>query len=93
MKKKVQPKALKVEVIQRELEKGGTHPAYLMLDEFIINHHDHLVEAKIVLAWNSAWNADDDSRIVSGASASTIWRNSARSFPGMANGSRTYRSL
>lgn len=57
----------KIEVIKREMEPSGLpHPAYVMMDELIPAHHDHLVEAKIVLAWNSAWKADDDNRLVLG---------------------------
>lgn len=66
MKKKKQPKQPKVQVIAREMERGGTHPAYLMLDAILIAHHDHLAEAKIVLAYNHSWKADADNRLVLG---------------------------
>lgn len=64
--KKKKLKAVNVQVIERELAKGGTHDAYLMLDRIMAAHHDHLIEAKIALAWKLSWSADPDGRLILG---------------------------
>lgn len=36
---------------------------YKIMDELIRKHHDHLCDAKIVIAWRFGWNEDDDGNI------------------------------
>lgn len=42
------------------------HPLYKLLDAILKAHHEHLRKAKIALAWNKAWRADVDGRLVLG---------------------------
>lgn len=66
MSKKKKAKAVNVQVIARELAKGGVNEIYLMMDELVGQHHPHLAEAKIALAWNLSWKADPDGRLILG---------------------------
>lgn len=49
------------ELIKRDHVEG--HPIYALLDELVHSHHDHLRDARIVLAWNLTWQADADGRV------------------------------
>ncbi len=64
--KKKKPKAVNVQVIPRELAAGGVHESYLMMDRIVAEHHEHLIEANIALAWNLSWSADPDGRLILG---------------------------
>ncbi len=66
MPKEKKPKAVNVFLIPRELESGGVHNAYLMMERLVAEHHEHLIEAKICLAWNLSWSADPDGRLILG---------------------------
>ena len=52
-------------VLERK-EKGRVHEAYQILEETVKKWHPHLKEAKIAIAWNLAWKADPDGRLVLG---------------------------
>jgi len=54
------PKELKFEIIDRP------DPLYRTLDELIGQHHTHLAEAKIVLAWKIDWKPNTDGQVVLG---------------------------
>lgn len=49
------------ELIKRDHVEG--HPIFAMLDELIHEHHDHLRDARIALAWNLTWQPDADGRV------------------------------
>lgn len=56
MKKK---KQIPFQVLERK-----THPGiYKLMDDLIEEHHEHLADAKIVIAWRFGWKADSDGRI------------------------------
>lgn len=42
---------------------GEVREPYRIMEELIPAHHDHLAEAKIVLAWNTSWKADVDGHL------------------------------
>jgi hypothetical protein len=41
-------------------------PMYALLDELVETHHDDVRQARIALAWNTAWKADADGRVTLG---------------------------
>ena len=41
-------------------------PAYLTAEKLILEHHPDLVEAKVVLLYNTAWSVDPGGRVVLG---------------------------
>lgn len=45
---------------------GTTKPMYRMMSDLIHEHHSHLRDAKIALAWHAGWKADVDGRVVLG---------------------------
>lgn len=49
------------ELIKRDHVEG--HPIYTLVDELVREHHDHLRDARIVLAWNLTWQPDADGRV------------------------------
>ena len=59
-------KAVNVKLIPEKDEDGKTHKLYAMMHEIIVEHHDHLAQAKVALAWNSSWSEDVDGRLVLG---------------------------
>lgn len=65
-RRSTKPKAKKVsyELIPRDSAIGER--IYPMLEEIIAAHHDHLVDARIALAWATAWKADADGIITLG---------------------------
>ncbi len=56
-------KAVNVQVIAEKDSAGDTNEIYLMMAALLIQHHDHLAEARIALAWNLSWSADPDGRL------------------------------
>lgn len=63
------PKSKKRKKVQVELIPSGDrlkHPLYKLLDAVLKAHHEHLRKVKIALAWNTAWRADVDGRLVLG---------------------------
>lgn len=58
------PKVLNVEVIPRS-EDGREHDpqCYRIMDRLIAEHHAHLAEARICLAWRMGWKEDADGRL------------------------------
>lgn len=59
-------KAKKVtyEFIRRESDIGA--PMYALLDDLVDEHHEHLREARIALAWCTSWRPDVDGRLTLG---------------------------
>lgn len=57
-------KPVNYELIDRDGDTG--RPMYRMLAELIGAHHDELAQARIALAWNSAWKHDVDGRVTLG---------------------------
>lgn len=53
-------------IIPRLDEAGEVREPYRIMEELIPKHHDHLAEAKIAMAWNTAWKADVDGHLVLG---------------------------
>lgn len=63
MKVKVKkPKTVNVQLIARDSDA----PTYAMMDKLVVEHHEHLAEAQIALAWNLNWSADPDGRLILG---------------------------
>jgi hypothetical protein len=58
MSEPAKPKAVNVHLIARDPEQP--HRLYTLMDELIRQHHGHLTDAKIALAWRSGWKADAD---------------------------------
>jgi len=46
------------ELIKRDHVEG--HPIFTLLDELVHEHHDHLRDARIAIAWNLTWQPDAD---------------------------------
>ena len=55
-----EPKKVSYELV------GADDPAYDLLNSLVSAFHDHLSEARIALAWNTAWKADTDGRVTLG---------------------------
>lgn len=49
------------EIIKRDHVEG--FPIYSMIDGLVHEHHDHLRDARIVVAWNLTWQPDADGRV------------------------------
>lgn len=58
------PKTVSYALIERDTEIGA--PMYTLLDELVEKHHEELSEARIALAWNTAWKPDVDGHCVLG---------------------------
>jgi len=56
------PKSISYELAPRE----GNESLYAMLDGLIEEHHEHLTNARIALAWNLTWQPDVDGRCTLG---------------------------
>lgn len=63
-KKPAKAKAISYQLIPRETEHGA--PMYQLLETLIDKHHEHLVDARIALAWNLSWKPDVDGRVTLG---------------------------
>ncbi len=57
------PKKVNYRLIPREGDKTGL---YEMLDGLVEDHHEHLTNAKIAVAWNLSWQPDVDGRVTLG---------------------------
>lgn len=57
-------KALTYELIPRDSEIGWQ--LYAVLDSLVAQHHEHLHEARIALAWCTSWKPDVDGRVTLG---------------------------
>ena len=55
-------KKVTVELLKRQ-HAGKPTEAYRLMDELIAEHHSHLADAKIALAWRFGWNQDADGRL------------------------------
>ena len=55
-------KAVSVKILERE-HAGRTTTAYKLLDDLVEDHHDHLTDAKIAIAWRFGWKPDVDGRL------------------------------
>lgn len=55
-------KPVNVKILERE-HAGRTTTAYKILDDLIEDHHDHLTDAKIAIAWRFGWKPDVDGRL------------------------------
>ena len=62
--KKSKFKAVAYRLIDQKSEAGIA--LYLMLEDLVHEHHDELRDAKIALAWNTAWKPDVDGRVTLG---------------------------
>lgn len=60
----MKPKKISYRLIDRN-EGAGTG-MYALLDRLVADHHDDLTEARIALAWNTAWKPDPDGRCTLG---------------------------
>ncbi len=54
-------RAVGYELINRDHVEG--YPIFALLDELIHDHHDHLRDARIAIAWNLTWQPDADGRV------------------------------
>lgn len=64
-RKKVKgPKRVSYELIDPKNVIG--QPIYKLLRELVREHHDHLVDARIALAWCTSWRPDVDGRCILG---------------------------
>jgi hypothetical protein len=59
------PKKVSYELIPRQSDTGGRR-MYALLDELVEAHHEELIGAQIVLAWNLTWKPDVDGRVTLG---------------------------
>jgi hypothetical protein len=64
--KKKSRKPVNVAMIPLVDEMGVRTEPYLILQEMLAQHHPHLAEANIGLAWQKGWNADKDGRLTLG---------------------------
>lgn len=62
-------KKVNIQVIDRK--KGETAVLYKMLDQLVAEHHDHLRQARIAIAWKHGWRADSDGRLKLGQARKT----------------------
>lgn len=58
------PKKVSYEFIDRDSDRGRS--MYVMLSALVAAHHDDLCDARIALAWNTAWQPDVDGRVTLG---------------------------
>src|SRR5581483_5784271 len=58
------PKRVSYELIPRDGDVGER--MYALLERLVVDHHDHLAEARIALAWCTSWKPDVDGRVVLG---------------------------
>jgi len=58
--RQAKPKKVSYELIEPTSEVGG--PIYERMLRLIEQHHDELTDARIALAWNTAWKPDVDGR-------------------------------
>lgn len=56
-------KRVNVKLLDREHAGKVTGP-YKLLDLLVAEHHSHLVDAKIAIAWRFGWRADADGRVI-----------------------------
>lgn len=56
--KKQRSKRVTYQLIKPDSKEGK--PIFVMLNELIEKHHEHLTNARIALAWNTTWKADVD---------------------------------
>ena len=59
-------KKVTVELLGRK-HAGKVTEAYRIMEELIENHHSHLKDAKIVIAWRFGWRPDADGRLCLGS--------------------------
>lgn len=64
MAKKKKDKKLSYQLIERDSEAGRS--MYSLLGELVSDHHSHLDDNRIALAWNFSWKPDPDGRLVLG---------------------------
>lgn len=62
--KKAKTKKVAYELIGEGTDSGT--PMYLLLHDLVTEHHEHLRDARIALAWAKAWKPDVDGRLVLG---------------------------
>ena len=55
-------KKVQVRLIKRE-HAGAIVGVYRNMEQLIVDHHSHLADAKIALAWHRGWNEDADGRV------------------------------
>lgn len=55
-------KKVQVRLIKRK-HTGAIVGVYRIMDQLITDHHSHLADAKIALAWHRGWNEDADGRV------------------------------
>src|SRR3954462_9610743 len=60
------PKEIKVTLITREDPQGEVRQPYAIMERLVGEHHAHLAEAKIALAWKYGNKSDTDGRLVLG---------------------------
>jgi hypothetical protein len=58
------PKLAPYKLITRDNEAG--RKMYELLDDLVTKHHDEIINARIVLAWNRSWKPDADGRVYLG---------------------------
>ena len=63
-RKPSKPKKVSYALIAKDSDVGRR--LYTMLQELIVAHHEDLGEARIALAWNTAWKPDVDGRVTLG---------------------------
>ena len=64
MRKPKKPKPVNYLLIDRDSDFG--RPMYQLLAELVEQHHEELTQARIALAWNTAWKPDVDGRVTLG---------------------------
>ncbi len=56
----------KFEVIHRQDDHGQVNPIHAVMEALVTQHHEHLAEAKIALAWRFGWTANSDGQLTLG---------------------------